>query len=97
MGGSQNNPHTLPGWEDGMTKAKTGKQIGLECFKVRIAVSGAVLHILSTTEPVVHCDGGSIASVDWEPIDGTEHGDTVGFVRWADVSAITWRKARLSE
>jgi len=26
-------------------------------------------------------------------IEGTEHGDSIGWIQWSDVRAVTWRKA----
>jgi hypothetical protein len=75
-----------------MTKAKTTETMGFACFKVRVVVGHALIHVVSSTEPIVHrAPTGEIASVDWNLIVDTEHGDTVGFLRWADVNAITWR------
>lgn len=76
-----------------MTLPKMATEIGFDCWKVRVVVSGARLHVLSRTEPRVHSNGDSITGVDWEPVEATEHGDSVGFIRWRDVSAITWRRA----
>jgi hypothetical protein len=76
-----------------MSKAKTAAELGIEGFKVRVVVHGALLHVLSATEPVVTHAGGIVQHVQWAPIEGTEHGDTIGFIRWADVTAVTWRKA----
>jgi hypothetical protein len=77
-----------------MSKIKSSTDIGQVCFKVRIVIPGAVLHVLSASEPRVRTGPGpSILGVDWDVITDTEHGDAVGFIRWADVSAVTWRRA----
>jgi hypothetical protein len=65
----------------------------VEGWRVRVAFHGALLHLLSATEPVVRYGGGVVQSVQLELIEGTEYGDTVGFIRWSDATAITWRKA----
>lgn len=69
------------------------KQHTPQRFKVRIVLNGALLHVLSTTEPTVHEVAGRIVTVDLTPVEGTAHGDTIGFIRWSDVSAISWRLA----
>lgn len=80
-----------------MPRVKTHQDLGVppeqECFKVRIAILGCVLHVLSVTEPDVIEEGGVIVDVKMRLIVGTSAGDTIGFIRWADVSAVTWRKA----
>lgn len=54
-----------------------------------------MIHVLSRTVPVVRLDGvgSGIASVSMEVIEGTEHGDSIGWIQWSDVRAVTWRKA----
>lgn len=77
-----------------MTRPKTAVEIGVPCWKVRVVFGTATLHVLSSTEPeLVQAEDGSLVGVVWEPILDTEHGDTPGFIRWADVSAVTWRRA----
>jgi hypothetical protein len=78
-------------------KAKSGaSSSGTPCYRVKIAVPGAsVFYVLSATKPVVHVEGGVIASVEMAPIEGTEHGDTLAFIRWSDVAALAWRPARI--
>lgn len=72
--------------------AKTAAEIG-QCWKVRIVVGSAVIHALSSTEPSVSHDDEGTPRLDWTPIEGTAHGDTVGHMSWPDVQAITWRVA----
>ena len=74
-----------------MPRAKTEAEIGMAGWKVRVVVGGAILHVFSKTEPVVRGSGTLIDAVEWTVVEGTEYGDTVGFIRWADVSAVTWR------
>jgi hypothetical protein len=63
-------------------------------FRVRVVFgAGAFIHLLSETEPVVTSSCGVIENVALTLVQGTEHGDTVGFIRWSDVSCVTWRKA----
>jgi hypothetical protein len=77
-----------------MTKPKTALDLGRECFKVRLVLGGTLLHVLSETEPVVRfAPSGEIIAVDWKIIAGTPDGDTVGYVRWESVTALTWRRA----
>ena len=77
-----------------MPRAKTAKQMGLkQAWKVRIVLRGAFVHVVSETEPVIHWQAdGSIDRVDWTPI-ACPHGDTPGYIRWSEVTAITWREA----
>ena len=77
-----------------MTKAKTEADCGIGPFwKVRVFFTGGGLHLASRTEPVMHMQDGKVASVDLDLIEGTEHGDTVGFVDWTAAVMVTWRKA----
>lgn len=76
-------------------KAKTAADMGFSAYKVRIVIGTALIHVLSRTVPVVRLDGvgSGIASVSMEVIEGTEHGDSIGWIQWSDVRAVTWRKA----
>lgn len=54
------------------------------------------LLLLCKSEPVLHiAAAGYLDEVNMEPITGTEHGDTPGFINWDEVSAVTWRYAPL--
>jgi hypothetical protein len=55
-------------------------------FKVRIGFHGFFLHLASWTEPVRR--GGQFHA-DW--ITDPNYGDTVGFIDWQQVIAVTWR------
>ncbi len=81
------------GLEKRMTRPKTKEEFGVDGFKVRVVVDGAIIHVLSRTEPRVDASGRHVLGVEWDLITGTEHGDTVGFIRWESVSAISWRRA----
>jgi hypothetical protein len=61
-------------------------------FKVRLVFPGSVLHVLSKTEPIVTTCGGKVQGVTWAIVEGTAEGDTVGFIDWSQVAAITWRR-----
>jgi hypothetical protein len=77
-----------------VTKAKKPVTPAIEGYRVRVSLGGALLHVLSATEPVLmRSVTGDVADVAWTPIEGTDHGDTVGYIRWSEVTAITWRKA----
>jgi hypothetical protein len=77
-----------------VTKAKKAAEPGVEGYRVRIVMHAALLHVLSATEPVVTVSAsGQVTTVSWTAIEGTEHGDTIGFIRWSEVTAISWRKA----
>ena len=88
------------GWAGcAVTRAKSANDLGVAegpAWKVRIAIGAMVIHAVSRTEPVVRRGAGpgaGVLGVELEPIEGTEHGDTLGFVRWSRVDAVTWRKA----
>jgi hypothetical protein len=67
------------------------------CWKVRVVMrGGGLLHFLSKNEPVVDCEDGLLMCVQMELICGTEHGDTLGYICWPEVSAVTWRFAPLA-
>ncbi len=82
-----------------MTRPKSANDLGVAegpAWTVRIAIGAMVIHCVSRTEPVVRRGGGpgaGVLGVELEPIEGTEHGDTLGFVRWSRVDAVTWRRA----
>lgn len=67
------------------------------CWKVRVVMrGGGLLHLLSKDEPVVHCEDGVLVRADMELICGTEHGDTIGYINWREVGALSWRFAPLA-
>ena len=81
-----------------MPNAKRANDINaVACWKVRICVRRCgIVHVLSRTEPeVTHVDD-KITDVALNIITDTEHGDTVGFIDWSEVGAITWRFAPLA-
>jgi hypothetical protein len=76
-----------------MTKALKASEYGLKPhYKVRIVISGAILHLASWDQPqVAEGPGGAVAGVEASWIDDPGYGDTAGFVDWAAVDAVTWR------
>ncbi len=63
-------------------------------WRVRLAVSGLAIHCLSSTEPSAERDAtGALVSLKWSPVSGTQDGDTVGFIDWRAVTAVSWRRA----
>jgi len=81
-----------------MTKPKRANNTNLPPhWKVRICLRhAAILHVLCETEPIVREENGVIQNVEIEYITGTEHGDTIGFIDWREVGAISWRFAPLA-
>ncbi len=81
-----------------MSKAKRANELNsIPCWKVRIYLKGAgILHVLSKNEPIIKRENGRIKNANIEYITDTEHGDTVGFIDWNEVSAVTWRYAPLA-
>lgn len=80
-------------------RAKTAKDMALvPCWKVRVCMrGGTVLHLVSKTEPSVISENNVVLSSSMDLITETSHGDTVGFIDWREVSAITWRFAAADE
>lgn len=75
-----------------MTKPKGTADAGIgPHWKVRIILPGAALHFASSTEPRLRMVGGRLADVAMTLIEGTEHGDTLGFIDWPTATAVTWR------
>lgn len=62
-------------------------------YKVRVALPGALIHLASSTEPKVHCDAytGSITRVQGDWLEDPDKGDTLGYIDWPNVAAVTWR------
>lgn len=61
-------------------------------WKVRIWIKGSgVMHVLSRTEPAVDANNGRVLAIEMDIITGTEHGDTIGFVCFDEVAAVSWR------
>lgn len=70
-----------------MTKAIKASEHGLEPhYKVRVVLPGVILHVASKGEPEQHPSGWH---ADW--IDDYRYGDTLGFIDWHAVVAVTWR------
>lgn len=70
-----------------MTKQIIASELGLEPhYKVRVVLPGALLHLASKHAPKKTPDGWH---ADW--IDDHRYGDTIGFIDWNQVAAITWR------
>ena len=72
-----------------MTKPWTEDECGIGPFyRVRVTLPGSgLIHLASRTEPVVHMQDGKVAVVELELIEGTEHGDTLGFIDWSPSGA----------
>ena len=58
-------------------------------FRVRMCLPGSIIHLTSSTEPIVHMRDGRIGDVAMEL--ATERGDTIGCIDWPAVVALTWR------
>lgn len=65
-----------------------------EHWKVRIVMrSAGVLHFASSSEPqLVEDSYDGTRSARWDPIGHPAYGDTLGFINWHDVAAVSWRK-----
>jgi hypothetical protein len=74
-----------------MSAPKQATNRGLQPhFKVRVVVPGALLHLASWSEPTIGAD--HVVTADWIR-DDPEYGDTIGFIEWDHVVAVTWRFA----
>jgi hypothetical protein len=73
-------------------RTKTAAGDGQPLWKVRVCLPGSMLHLVSQTEPVIHMHCGRIAdiSASWVT-DTADAGDTIGFIDWPAVVAVTWR------
>jgi hypothetical protein len=65
-------------------------------WRVRVCLPGSFIHLASRTEPLIKSNptaGGPKRQVEMDLIEGTEHGDNVGFIDWDAVIALTYRFA----
>jgi hypothetical protein len=60
-------------------------------WRVRITVPGAQMHLVSSTEPEVRLSGGRVERVVLTLVE--DLGDTIGYIDWPTVVAVTWRRA----
>ena len=67
----------------------------VDFWKVRLAISGGLIHIASRIQPKVILDSGRLVRVEMDPID--ELGDIIGYIDWSAVRAVTWRAAKSSD
>jgi len=75
-----------------MTKPITATEQGLEPhWKLRVVLPGALLHLASSTEPEIYPDSGGLESMVADWIDDHAYGDTLGYLDWTQVIAVTWR------
>lgn len=69
-------------------------------WRVRLSIpGGGLLHLASADEPVLltGADGRPVGiAAQWLTPDDPDCGDTPGFIDWAVVAAITWRRHRRS-
>ena len=80
-----------------MTKPKSEAETGIgPHWKVRVVVGCALLHIISRSQPTVRVNGhgaGAVIGIDMDVIEGTEHGDAIGYIDLSAVTSVTWRPA----
>lgn len=61
-------------------------------WRVRVCLPGSIIHLTSSIEPVVETFNGRVHTVHMELVtDAPDAGDTVGFIDWPSVLAVTWR------
>ena len=64
-------------------------------WRVRVCLPGSIVHLTSRTEPDPYMFNGRIHSVTMELVTDTpESGDTIGFIDWPAVVALTWRAVK---
>jgi hypothetical protein len=79
-----------------MTQRQTAALTGLAPhYKVRVVLPGVVLHLAAWEQPrfdTVQVSS-AISETGWhaEWIEDPRFGDTVGFIDWSQVVALTWR------
>jgi hypothetical protein len=74
-----------------MPKPISAHEQGLDPhYKIRVVLPGAILHLASWTEPKILDWDGNRIETDW--INDHRYGDTVGFIDWPAVLAVTWRR-----
>lgn len=59
-------------------------------WKVRVCIPGSVIHLASWNHPEV-IDTGTTRTVIAEWIDDPDLGDSIGWIDWDHVAAVTWR------
>lgn len=76
-----------------MSPRRTAQPDEEQFYRVRVVVPGALLHLACRTEPRLIRDSlGRLQSVEAAWINGEpDKGDTIGLIRWSEVTAITWR------
>ena len=64
-------------------------------WRVRVCLPGAIVHLTSRTEPDPYMFNGRIHSVRMQLVTDTPgSGDTIGFIDWPAVVALTWRAVK---
>lgn len=75
-----------------MTAVKTATERGLEPhYKVRVVLPGAIIHLASMGEPKPIWEDGQLYTVVGDWLEGHDYGDTIGYIHWPNVIAVTWR------
>jgi hypothetical protein len=75
-----------------MTKPISATEQGLKPhYKVRVVLPAAILHVASWTEP--RCVNHQTRRYEAEWITDPLYGDSIGFINWHRVVAVTWRWA----
>jgi hypothetical protein len=80
-----------PAKDDTPPTRSTKAQIRPPLWRVRVCLPD-IIHLVSATEPIVHMRNGRISDVTMELVtDAPGCGDTVGFIDWSAVVAVSWR------
>jgi hypothetical protein len=73
-------------------KTPATEEPGPAIWRVRVCLPGSIIHLTSLTEPIVTMREGRIGDVSMDLVTSTpESGDTIGFIDWPVVVALTWR------
>lgn len=64
-------------------------------YKVRVSMGGSLIHLASTDEPQFF-GGEGLHDEEWHAdwIEDPDYGDTIGWIDWSAISAITWRYSK---
>jgi hypothetical protein len=73
-----------------MTKPIKASELGLKPhYKVRVVLPGAILYLASWDKPKRNEYAEYLWEAQW--IDDPAYGDTIGYIDWLKVRAVTWR------
>lgn len=61
-------------------------------WKVRIYIRRCgIMHLITKTEPRIKIQNGCISPLCFDIVEKTQHGDSLAYLDWSEVGAISWR------